>query len=101
MLYFIITIGLSYLFYRQGIRYLFKSRLLSDNRSEHFAYIFLMLSGVALGEYLSLTVIESLFNYLTTWEMIVITTFVSISSGEYVYYRNNKLVQRVVMNEKK
>jgi len=100
MIYLLFTVSLSYLFYLQGIRFLFKSKILSNKYAEHIAYIFLMLSGVSVGEFLTLTIFPSFFT-LSKWELIILATIISIITGEFTYRRYRKLVKRVVITEKK
>ena len=90
----------SYYFYRKGIRCLFKSKLLSSGHSGILAYIFSMLSGVVLGEYISITTIPELID-VSLWGLILITTLIAIIAGELVYLKNSRMVKKIVYAEKK
>ncbi len=61
MLTFLIIIGFSALFQRLGFRSLLKSKIFSKAGHDFFAYIYLMTSGVLLGEYASLGIFPYFF----------------------------------------
>lgn len=94
-MYFILILGISYALYLQGIKFLFKSKLFASKNASLIAYIMLMLSGVVVIEYIFIKGIPYLFN-LTNWQLIFTTTITSIIAGEIIYYRNYKIVNRVI-----
>lgn len=99
-MYFLVIVGLSYIFYIEGLRLLLRSKLLANKNAALYAYILLMLSGVIIGEYLSIKYLPYYFN-LSKMELILSSTIISIIAGELVYYRNYKLVRKIVAGEKK
>lgn len=98
-MYLLVVIGLSYIFYIEGLRLLFRSKLLSNKNASLYAYILLMLSGVTISEYLSLKYLPYFFE-LSKVELILSTTIISIVAGELIYFRNYKLVKKIVAREK-
>lgn len=99
-MYFLVIVGLSYIFYIEGLRLLLRSKLLANKNASLYAYILLMLSGVTVGEYLSIKYLPYFFN-LSKMELIISSTIISIIAGELIYYRNYKLVKKIVAREKK
>ena len=89
------SVLLSILFYRLGIKNLFRSKILADQKADLFAYGALMLSGVIIAQYLTIEFIPYLFQP-SYWELVFIATLTSILTGEYVYNRNYRIIKRVL-----
>lgn len=99
-MYFLVIVGISYIFYINGLRLLFRSKLLANKIASLYAYILLMLSGVTVSEYLSIKYLPYFFEF-TKIELIIVTTTISIITGELIYYRNYKIVKKIVARGKK
>lgn len=99
-MYFLVIVGLSYILYIEGLRLLIRSKLLENKNASLYAYILLMLSGITVGEYLSIKYLPYFFD-LSKVELIILTAIISIIAGELIYYRNYKLVKKIVAREKK
>ncbi|GAA0360607.1 hypothetical protein [Bacillus horti] len=91
---------LSYLFYRQGIRQLFKSRLLKDMKADFFAYSFLMITGLLLGTLSSFAVLWLLVEVYHPVLQVVVASLCSIFIGEFLYRRNKYLIKKTLPQSK-
>lgn len=87
---------LAYLFYRQGIRQLFKSRILNSSKADFFAYAFFMLAGLLLGTLSSLSIMLLWTQFFIPVVQIVTSSLSSIIIGEWMYRRNKYIIQKTV-----
>ncbi|WP_202080004.1 hypothetical protein [Caldalkalibacillus salinus] len=87
---------LTYLFYRQGIRQLFKSRIFDSQKSDHLAYALFMFAGLMLGTLSSLAILHLIEVHIAVLWKVVIASLTSILLGEWMYHRNRHLVHRAV-----
>jgi Zn-dependent protease with chaperone function len=95
------VIFISYLMYRQGMRQLFKSRILENRKADHIAYSLFMLSGLLLGSYFSLSLIFLWTESTHEGIQIVVAFITSISAGEWMYLRNKHLVYKMISPQSK
>ena len=95
MLTFLIAIGFSIAFYRIGYRLMLKNRIFNETKNEFLSYASFMMSGVVVGEYFSIKWIP-LFFHISNFELILFTTIISIFLGEVIYYRNLRLMSRII-----
>ncbi|MFV9510683.1 hypothetical protein [Tepidibacillus sp. LV47] len=100
MLSFLIIIGMSTIFHQYGFRFLLKHKIFGQQKDELYAYTFLMLSGIVVGEYISIVILPDFF-HLSYIELIGTGTLISILMGETVYYRNDRLIKRMITMENK
>lgn len=92
---------LSYFFYRQGIRQLFKSRIFQSNKADHLAYALFMISGLSLGSLFCLSVLFLWFPETPTIFIVLLSTVTSIISGEWMYRKNKRMIERTVKTNRK
>ena len=91
----ICSVLVAVIFYKLGIKSLFRSRILADKNADLIAYASLMLSGVTIAQYITIEFIPYLF-HPSYWEFVFIATLASILTGEYIYYRNFHLIKRAL-----
>lgn len=90
----------TYIFYKHGMGYLLKSRIMDTNKSEWIGYAMFMLAGIILGEFLGLTLA---YQFASEWKelQIVSGTLSSILLGEAFYYYNKRVVRKIPTMEQR
>lgn len=96
MIEVILMMLMAYLFYRQGIRQLFKSRIFNSNKADFIAYAFFMFAGLLLGTLSSLSVMLLWKEYFIPLVQIIMSSLASIVIGEWMYLRNKYIIQKTV-----
>ncbi|WP_025026764.1 hypothetical protein [Caldalkalibacillus mannanilyticus] len=98
----ICVILVSFIVYRQGIRYLFKSRIMDNNKkADHFAYTAFMITGVIVGSYFTLSFLHNWFPATPVYLQIIVTFVSCILIGEGMYHRNKNLIYKIISFEEK
>jgi hypothetical protein len=92
---------LSYIFYRQGIRQLFKSRIFQSNRADHVAYALFMISGLFLGSLFCLSILFLWFPETPLAFIVLFSSVTSIISGEWMYRKNKRIIEKTVKTDQK
>lgn len=95
------VILISYLIYRQGMRQLFKSRIMESRRADHIAYSLFMLAGLILGTFFSISLILMWMDSTHRGIQIIVSVITSISIGEWLYLRNKHLVYKMIAPQSK
>jgi uncharacterized protein YacL len=95
------VILISYLMYRQGMRQLFKSRIMDSRKADHIAYSLFMLTGLVLGSFFSISLILMWMESSHRAIQIIVSVITSISIGEWLYLRNKHLIYKMISPQSK
>jgi hypothetical protein len=92
------VVVVSYLLYKQGLKQLFRRKIIEQSkRSSHSAYFFFMLAGLLLGSFFCFYIFKQWTPQLKLELQILLTTGVSILIGELMYWRNNHMIQQIIV----
>jgi hypothetical protein len=95
------VILVSYVTYRQGMRQLFKSRIMDSRKADHIAYSLFMLTGLFIGTFFSISLILTWMESSQMGIQIIVAAITSISIGEWLYLRNKHLVYKMISPQSK
>ena len=90
----LLIVLLSYLFYKRGMDYLLRARVVEDSKAERMGYIMFLISGTTLGDFLGIWTIYH-FAPLELFYQIAAGTLCSIFIGEALFVYSRRLAKRI------